>query len=104
MGYNRAPTCLHDAGAARVVAIAGTASGAWTVTSTGIVTGCNRTNLGSVLAPLQAPIVGMAATPSGFGYWLVGAAGGIFSFGDARFHGSAANVIPAPRVVGITPN
>ena len=29
------------------------------------------------------PIVGMARTPSGNGYWLVGADGGVFSFGDA---------------------
>ena len=30
------------------------------------------------------PIVGMAATPDGKGYWLVAADGGIFTFGDAR--------------------
>ena len=35
----------------------------------------------------NAPIVGMAATP-GRGYWLVGADGGIFSYGDAQFFGS----------------
>ena len=34
------------------------------------------------------PVVGMAATPDGKGYWLVGADGGIFSFGDAPFYGS----------------
>ena len=37
------------------------------------------------------PIVGMAATPDGGGYWLVGADGGVFAFGDARFFGSAAD-------------
>ena len=37
---------------------------------------------------LNQPIVGMAATPSGNGYWLVASDGGIFSFGDAGFHGS----------------
>ena len=37
---------------------------------------------------LNRPIVGMAATPDGGGYWLVASDGGIFSFGDARFHGS----------------
>ena len=31
--------------------------------------------------------VGMAATPNGAGYWLVASDGGVFSFGDARFHG-----------------
>jgi len=37
---------------------------------------------------LNAPIVGMAATPDGKGYWLAAADGGIFSFGDATFYGS----------------
>ena len=38
---------------------------------------------------LNAPVVGMAATPDGGGYWLVAADGGIFSYGDAGFFGSA---------------
>ncbi|HLI53947.1 MAG TPA: 3D domain-containing protein [Acidimicrobiales bacterium] len=37
------------------------------------------------------PVVAMAATPDGRGYWLAGADGGVFSFGDASFHGSAAD-------------
>ncbi|MFI5240394.1 MAG: hypothetical protein ACHQUB_01645, partial [Candidatus Saccharimonadia bacterium] len=41
---------------------------------------------------LHAPIVGMAATPSGNGYWLLAADGGIFTFGDATFHGSTGNI------------
>ena len=32
---------------------------------------------------LNQPIVGMAATPDGGGYWLVASDGGIFTFGDA---------------------
>jgi Putative peptidoglycan binding domain/L,D-transpeptidase catalytic domain len=36
---------------------------------------------------LTKPIVAMAATPNGSGYWLVGVDGGIFSFG-AGFYGS----------------
>jgi hypothetical protein len=32
----------------------------------------------------------MAATPTGLGYWLVAADGGIFTFGDASFYGSPA--------------
>ena len=39
---------------------------------------------------LNRPVVGMAATPSGNGYWLVASDGGIFAFGDAGFHGSMA--------------
>ena len=38
--------------------------------------------------PVNKPIVDMAATPSGNGYWLVASDGGIFTFGDAQFHGS----------------
>ena len=44
-------------------------------------------SLGSL--QLNAPIVAIAATPSGNGYWLVGADGGVFAFGDAAFHGAA---------------
>jgi hypothetical protein len=39
---------------------------------------------------LNRPIVGMAATRSGNGYWFVASDGGIFSYGDARFLGSTA--------------
>jgi hypothetical protein len=38
----------------------------------------------------NAPIVDVAATPDGGGYWLLGADGGVFTFGDATFYGSAA--------------
>ena len=37
---------------------------------------------------LNAPVVGMARTPSGKGYWLVAGDGGVFTFGDAPFFGS----------------
>ncbi len=37
---------------------------------------------------LNQPIVAMASTPDGGGYWLVASDGGIFSFGDAPFLGS----------------
>ena len=37
---------------------------------------------------LNKPIVGMAPTPDGKGYWLVASDGGIFTFGDAGFFGS----------------
>jgi len=38
--------------------------------------------------PLNAPIVGIASTPDGMGYWLVGADGGVFNFGDAGYYGN----------------
>ena len=39
---------------------------------------------------LNSPVVGMASAAGGNGYWLVASDGGLFSFGDARFFGSAA--------------
>ena len=46
---------------------------------------------------INAPIVGMAATPTGRGYWLVAADGGIFAFGDATFLGNVEYVKPDDR-------
>ena len=50
---------------------------------------------------MNAPIVGMAATPDGGGYWLVASDGGIFSFGDALFHGSTGGRQLNAPVVGM---
>src|SRR5262249_31905128 len=41
---------------------------------------------------LNKPIVAMAATPSGKGYWLCASDGGIFGYGDAHFYGSTGNI------------
>jgi len=43
---------------------------------------------------VAAPVVGMAPTRTGAGYWLVAADGGVFAFGDAEFRGS-------PRLYGV---
>ncbi len=50
---------------------------------------------------LAAPVVGMAATPTGHGYWLVGSDGGVFSYGKAAFHGSAADLHLKASVTGM---
>ncbi len=50
---------------------------------------------------LNQPIVGMAATPDGGGYWLVASDGGIFSFGDAAFFGSTGGIHLNQPVVGM---
>ncbi len=50
---------------------------------------------------LDSPIVGMASTPDGKGYWNVAADGGIFAFGDAAFHGSMGGQPLARPVVGM---
>ena len=50
---------------------------------------------------LNGPLVGMAATPSGNGYWLLARDGGVFGFGDAVFHGSTGNLRLNQPVVGL---
>jgi hypothetical protein len=37
---------------------------------------------------LNAPVVGIAATPDGGGFWLVASDGGVFNFGSDTYHGS----------------
>ena len=51
--------------------------------------------------PLNAPVVGMAATPTGGGYWEVAADGGIFTFGSAGFYGSMGGKPLDAPVVGM---
>jgi hypothetical protein len=50
---------------------------------------------------LSRPVLGMAATPMGGGYWLVASDGGVFSFGDARFHGSTGSIHLNEPIVGM---
>jgi hypothetical protein len=45
----------------------------------------------------------VAATPSGRGYWLVAADGGVFAFGDAGFFGSTGDLALQAPVVAIAP-
>jgi N-acetylmuramoyl-L-alanine amidase len=49
----------------------------------------------------KSPVVGIAATPDGNGYWLVGADGGIFTFGDATFFGSTGAMHLNQPIVGM---
>jgi hypothetical protein len=53
------------------------------------------------LAALNRPIVGIAMTPTGNGWWLVATDGGVFSFGDAVFHGSTGNIALNQPIVGM---
>ncbi|MCP3857692.1 MAG: M15 family metallopeptidase [Actinomycetia bacterium] len=43
----------------------------------------------------------MASTPSGDGYWLVASDGGVFAYGDARFHGSTGSLDLSRSIVGM---
>ena len=50
---------------------------------------------------LNKPVLGMAATPTGRGYWLVASDGGIFNFGDATFYGSTGGIHLNQPIVGM---
>ncbi len=50
---------------------------------------------------LAKPITGIASSPTGKGYWLAAADGGVFSYGDARFLGSMAGTHLNAPIVGI---
>ena len=56
---------------------------------------------------LNGSIVGLAPTTTGLGYWLVASDGGMFTFGDATYHGSAPAVLPGVSlnepIVGMVP-
>jgi len=56
---------------------------------------------GAPVVPLNQPIVGMAASPSGAGYWLVASDGGLFAFGDAGFFGSLGALTLNQPIVGM---
>ncbi len=51
---------------------------------------------------LAHPVVGIAGTATGHGYWLVASDGGIFTYGDARFYGSTGALHLNAPIVGIT--
>jgi Protein of unknown function (DUF4232) len=75
---------------------AGTASAA----TPGVSAFGNATAFGAP-AQVNQPIVGMASTPDGHGYWLVAADGGVFTFGDAGFFGSTGNIALNQPIVGM---
>ena len=50
---------------------------------------------------LNKPIVGIAPTPNGRGYWMVASDGGIFSFGNAQFFGSMGGKTLNQPIVGV---
>ena len=58
-------------------------------------------DLGSPPAAPDRRLAGIAATPSGGGYWAVGTDGGIFSYGDAGFFGSTGGMALAKPIVGM---
>ena len=77
--------------------------GAWAVSAGGgVFSALAATYLGSMGGRhLNAPMVGMAATPDGGGYWEVASDGGVFAFGDAHFYGSLGGKHLNSRIVAI---
>jgi uncharacterized protein YkwD len=52
-------------------------------------------------APVSHPIVDIATTPTGRGYWLVASNGAVYAFGDAPKRGSAAGTPLKKPIVGM---
>jgi len=75
----------------------------WLVASDGVVASLGGAAFHGSMGgqPLDAPIVGLAATPDGGGYWEVAADGGVFAFGDARYVGSTGALRLRRPVTGI---
>jgi hypothetical protein len=53
---------------------------------------------------LNGPILGSVATSTRCGYWMVGSDSGIFSAGDATFHGSTGNLKLNKQVTTMAPS
>ena len=92
-----------------------TATGAFPVTftaSNGVTSDATQQFTLTIVAPpatavsLTAPVVGIASTPDGSGYWLVDAVGDVAPRGTARNYGSLAGVTLNAPIVHIvaTPN
>jgi peptidoglycan/xylan/chitin deacetylase (PgdA/CDA1 family) len=50
---------------------------------------------------VASPVMGMATTPTGQGYWLATADGAVLTFGDAVFSGADNGRLPVRAVVGM---
>src|SRR5277367_4816973 len=76
------------------------ATGPSTVTPTVGVSGFGDATSYGAPSQVNAPLVGIAGTPDGKGYWLAASDGGVFTFGDAGFFGSAGNIALYRPIVG----
>ncbi|HVB93421.1 MAG TPA: SpoIID/LytB domain-containing protein [Acidimicrobiales bacterium] len=60
-----------------------------------------KSNWFTASTQLNKPVVGMASTADGGGYWMVASDGGIFAFGDAGFFGSTGAIALNRPIVGM---
>ncbi len=74
-----------------------------TVTGIDTVTSSITGTSGTITVPAPPPPPPPPVVVPSHGYWLVGADGGIFTFGAAQFHGSTGDFTLQRPVVGITP-
>lgn len=71
------------------------------VTDGGDVLPFGTAPVGSAPAPLPNGVAGVAWTADGGGHWLATRDGGVFTFGDAKFHGSAGDKPLTSPITGI---
>ena len=74
-----------------IMGIAAGSGGFWLVDLAGNVFPMGAPNVGYAFHAASF-IVGITATPSGRGYWLDGADGAVYSFGDAKFYGPTTHL------------
>jgi outer membrane protein assembly factor BamB len=106
--FHHDPQLTGDAGTAQSIQVpcrapAGSPNGYdLSASDGGIFTFGNLPFCGSTGAiELNKPIVGMATTKDGGGYWEVASDGGIFAFGDASFYGSTGGTALNKPIVGM---
>ena len=78
-----------------------TATGWWPPTAASSATATRPSSAPMGGKPLNAPDRRHGGTPDGGGYWVVASDGGIFSFGDAAFHGSMGGKPLNKPIVGM---
>jgi hypothetical protein len=87
------------------LSIAPNGRGEWLFTNKGRVVAQGLPHFGDLRTMrLNAPIVDSIATPSGNGYYMVAADGGVFAFGDARFYGSMGGTRLNAPVMSLVPD
>ena len=93
---------LVGAPGALVLALPAATSGADTPVLPASVRAFGAPALGDLSAASpNLPVVAVASTADGGGYWLVASDGGVFSYGDAAFHGSTGGLTLARPIVGM---
>ena len=81
--------------------VAGSPAGAATPPVNSVVP-FGTTGIGAnAVADANAPLVGLAVTHDGAGYWMAGRDGGVFDYGDAGFFGSAGSLHLNAPIVGM---